>query len=228
MKHSTGSSDGKPKLYEVGDSTSRNPRYAWAGSADPRAVMESRCEACQTLWIEPADTIDIEIDPTLPGGRVWPDVLGIGSGYFGLYVSEAIKNDWDEEGIDYGRCFPAVVKKYPRRLKEPPPTYYAVLAHSGAVIDPEASEWIVKRYCEKCHLHSLDAKSNLNKYVFVPGSWDGSDLFHPFGEPHRFFCTQRVVDIASDRRRTNFRFIDIEEDYETAYAGIPYLDGKRG
>jgi len=216
----------RPKLYGIDDNTSSTRGFPWAYSADPTEWILYECLACHTKWRRPSGRIMLTLERDK--GTKWGDVLGVGSGAFGLYVSEYVKQDWDEAGIDYGPCVEAVVEPpHPKRLEgTSPPLYYWIGAHKGAEIDHEASENIVLGRCEECGRVKLHPRSWF-KHVLILDTWDGSDLFYACETARAFCCTERVVQLAAERGRMNFRFMPIDENGRMAFKGIRYLKRTR-
>lgn len=170
-------------------------------------------------WTEPRGPIELTLMDT---GDFWPDIIGCGSVLDGLYVSEGVKRVWDDERIDYGKCFPAtIVGDLPPALKDvPPPTYYWMETHVGVKIDMIKSGYKKIRTSRKTgRVYGDDPE----KIVFVEGSWDGSDLFVAWQPPTQVFCTRRMIDLATKYRWTNFQFVPIEHAYDRPFhPGVPY------
>ncbi|MBN1460174.1 MAG: hypothetical protein JXA57_11605 [Armatimonadetes bacterium] len=172
----------------------------------------------------------MHLRPMMEKGTYWPDVLGADGALMGLYVSEAVIEDWDRSEVKYGVVREAVVDEpYPAKLRSRrPPPYYYVEAHAGAQLDLRASGYEVRGHCSRCGRATVDPLVGPERYMFEDGTWDGSDVFNTRSSGGIYFCTEKVLLLAREKRRTNFRFVpaDALQRHASGWRGIDYLGEK--
>lgn len=181
-----------------------------------------KCSCCAgTRSVKPSGVILLQ--PDTSKGTFWPDAIGEGSGYINTCISERVKKDWENAGFKFGKAWEAkILKPYPKKLQNTPaPTYYWVQAPKGIKLNYEASGYTKLTQCPKCGCVRGKIPLRPQPYVFVPGSWDGSDVFGYVESSGVVFCTQRVLDLAIEKRWTNFWFSSINNIPATQ--PIPYL-----
>lgn len=193
----------------------------WISNARPSKFEEIVDPEFGAVWQKPLGPLDLDM---YDEGDFWPDIMGCGGGVHGPYVSELVKRALETEGIDYGKAYPAtVVGDVPPALRaQIPPTYFWLGAHVGAAIDYDKSGYRIKGRSKTTGITYLDPLVEPKQIMFVEGSWDGSDLFVA-SPPMVFFCTRRLIELASKYRWTNFRFVPIEHYHdEPPHPGVPY------
>jgi hypothetical protein len=151
-------------------------------------------------------------------------VLGCGEYPF-LIVSDAVINDWQEANITSFHTYPVgIAEVQARKLRDViPPRYFRVEIDGRCQIDLERSGAHITRQCQVCH-HVFIEPLMFPGYRMIPDSWDGSSLFcDPELFPRVSFCTHKVLELARNRRRTNFRFEPMEGPFDSSNKGIEYL-----
>jgi len=145
-----------------------------------------------------------------------------------------VLEDWSNDQVG---TFPAqpieLVAPLPKRLEGiEPPSYFWLDGERmlGAKMDFEASGFVDLRDCPVCGARSFDVGKTYDRQyeavcpeTFVPGTWNGANLFTTDLSRAAFFCTEKVVDCAARHRHTNFRFIPVEEGSSCASAGLKYM-----
>jgi hypothetical protein len=165
----------------------------------------------------------IRLDPDPLKGTFWPDAIGCGSGFMGLYVSTGVKRVLDEERIRYGRGFPAQVQTpYPKKLLSQAPTYHYLTGEAGAKLNFEACGFGIRSICSMCGFVSTTADSEPSKFEFIEDTWNGSDLFFTDYSHAIMFCTKRILELARKHKWTNFRFVPLADAFDFGHKGIAY------
>src|SRR5262249_44960052 len=108
------------------------------------------------------------------------------------------------------------------------PEYHRIEITGHCDIDFAASGIQVENVCPVCGTMKWspipEYKLSGPPFKMVPDSWDGSDLFRNRCHfPSVSFCTEKVLEIASKYRLTNFRFEAMELPPDAKSKGIPYL-----
>ncbi len=209
------------KFYRFGDNSHYTRGYTWAYSIISRSeVYESRCKKCGSVAKYPIGDFDVIVE----GGVKYPDVLGCGAYPF-LIVSEVVVNDWFDAGIT---CFTkynvGVAEVKSKKLVDvPKPNYYSIEIEGRCKIDLDASGLKIKRKCGVCGNMTTKLLTS-DGFKMVPNSWDGSDLFRDIDlYPRVSLCTEKVMKLAGENQRTNFRFEPMEGPRESFSKGIDYL-----
>ncbi|AQT68261.1 hypothetical protein STSP2_01417 [Anaerohalosphaera lusitana] len=220
-------------FYSISHNSFDTRGFPW-GEEVLTEIPKRECLRCGGIRF----TLEADIDLLLERckGSKWPDVLGLGMSYF--TVSGRVLEDWKREGIGE---FPVhrvrIAKPYPKKLEDTaPPNYHWIDGRKmvGAKLDYEASGFVNHKFCDTCGRLLYDDSGTYKKrfqeycpYVFVPGSWEGADLFTTDYSHLAFFCTEKVLDCARKHQHTNFRFTPIEEGIATNSKGVQYMKRKR-
>jgi hypothetical protein len=180
-----------------------------------------RCAVCRATIGFPSGRIELCPDPQK--GSFWPDALGNGGGMVGTCFSVAVKEAFDELGFRYGEAVPAtVMPPYPKRIKEKPPAYFYLTGELGAEFDFEGSGHRIKLICSACGVVKKDPLARPVRHRFVPGTWNGSDLFYTALSRNALFCTHRVLELAGQRKWRGFFFSPLDRAYDASFRGIAY------
>jgi hypothetical protein len=197
--------------------------FTWAFSIRPRSeVAHMHCPECGAVDSYPSGAFDVAVE----GGTKYPDVLGCGAYPF-LIVSDRVVGAWAEANISSFHTFPVgVFDVKSRKLAQiVPPSYFRVEIDGRCRIDLVASGVQVLRVCPLCgRVVDRPTFPYAPRYQMVPDSWDGRALFRDEATyPRVSFCTQLVLDLASQHHLTNFRFERMDEAHDPASKGVPYL-----
>lgn len=170
-------------------------------------LQRRKCAYCADRRIKKPGGV-ILLEPDTSKGTFWPDAIGEGSGNIHACISERVKADWENAGLKFGKAWEAsVMEPYPRKLRGTvAPTYYWIQVSKGIELNYEASGYTNLTRCPKCGCVRGTIPLRSQPYVFVPGSWDGSDVFGYVESSGVVFCTQRVLDLAIEKRWSNFWF----------------------
>lgn len=151
----------------------------------------------------------------------WSDVLPCGD-YPALVISEKFASACGDAGVEItiGGVVQIVEPLENGLAIESSPQYLWVDGnrHFGAKVDFEASGYVGVRFCSECGRRMDDVAATYDRQhatpppptVFIEGSYTGLDLFTTDISPTAFFCTQKVVDLATEHRLTNCRFTPVE------------------
>jgi len=209
------------KYYKFRNNTLFTHGYTWAMSIIPKSSTDSfSCPECGIRHNAPSGAFDVIVE----GGSKYPDVLGCGAYPF-LILSEAIINDWKEAGINAFATFPVNIAKVKSKklLSVHPPRYFRVEITGTCKINLEASGYSLLPRSTRCN-HSRLEKIGTKGMFMVPGSWDGTPLFRDHEIfPRLNFCTEIIVELARKHKRTNFRFVLLEDAEDPPGKGLEYL-----
>jgi hypothetical protein len=220
-----------PRFYSVANNSLSNLGFPWVMSIRKGLCQIAQCTTCNRTIREPQGDFEAILDAEK--GTKWPDVLGCGHWPL-LIVSAQVVSAWELEGAG---CFPHKKVEFldplPRKLvgTTPPPYYWIDGAKlRGALIDFDASGFVGVAFCRECgtRSHNISATfkrqhSSVWPFVFRPSTWTGSNLFTTDISAAKFFCTDKLVEIATKYRFTNFRFIPVEEGAGIESKGLMYL-----
>ena len=202
-------------FYYLNDNSNYTRGAPWINGAYADMRVVSECQVCKALTREPMSIVRMHCEASK--GTFWPDVLGSGGGIMGFFVSARIKESLDMAPLRYGTAFEGIIEKpYPKRLRDATaPRYYYLTGELGAQMDFAACGFRIRSTCRTCGKTRLDPSSPATKYQFVPGSWNGAEIFHTDLSPNVYFCTQRFVDLARVHGWTNLRFEPLETHFGT-------------
>lgn len=188
-----------------------------------RERLLTECQLCGARQTEPAEVISL-VSPKSEGG-FWPDAKDCFTGIPGLYVSARVKETLDEARLRYGKALPAAVQKpYPVSCRGvEPPSYWLITGELGAKLDFASSGFRVISVCQSCGTVKTDPRSRPNRAEFVENSWNGSHIFYTDLSPVAMFCSEHVLELAHQHKWTNFRFLRLEEAYDSFSKGIDYF-----
>lgn len=214
-----------PSAYVFSDNSIHTRGFTWAMSIIPRSEMISKvCTRCRAVKRYPSGEFDVAVE----GGSRYPDVLGCGAYPF-LIVSERVIEAWQGAAIDCFHTFAVGLAnvKSKRLAGAPAPHYYRVEIDGRCQIDVPRSGVEVVLLCPQCH-HLVTRPAISPRFQMVPGSWDGTPLFRDaLHYPRVSFCTQLIIDLATQHKLTNFRFEPMAGPFNPASRGIEYLPSPR-
>lgn len=195
-------------------------------------LKKTKCPVCDRERSEPTGTIALQLEQNK--GNFWPDVLGSGAGYPLFIISSRVVQEWTKLGLADFLITPIeIVPPIPEKLRRQPiQNYYWIDGGKllGAKMDFEASGFVDVQFCPECGSRTDDISGTFKKqhqqlypYTFIEGSYSGKDIFTTDLSPTSFFCTNRIVQCATDNGFTNFRFVPVE--WGAGYVGkaIQYL-----
>ncbi len=222
-------------FFQISDNSIGARGVPWIQSVNEGLQDSSPCHVCGVAGQDPVGELRVTMDPKK--GSQWPDVLGCGA-YPLLVVSERVLEAWTKEGVG---TFPAqrvmIGLPLPKRIAdvEPPPYFWVDGERMrGAELDFDKSGFVGVQFCPGCGIRSEDDSATYRKqharvwpYTFVPGSWNGANLFTTDLSPAAFFCTAAVVECAAKHGHANFRFVPVEQGTNPESKGIAYLKRSR-
>ncbi len=219
------------RLFSISDNSFDTRGFPW-GEEIFGDIKWMECTACGRRGDDPVGAIEIKLERRK--GSKWPDVLGVGHMTGLLIVSERVIEDWKQEGVGNFPCHRAVIRKpYPKKLEcSVPPTYYWLDGEimRGAKLDFEASGYVEVSHCPECNSLEYDVSATYDQqdsavwpYVFIEGTWNGTNIYTIDISDRRFFCTEKVIECAVKYGHTNFRFTPVEEGLAISSKGLPYL-----
>jgi hypothetical protein len=219
------------EFFNVSDNSFEQRNSPWISRISSGLECGSPCPECGGTSCSPAGELRATVD--IKRAVTWPDVLGCGS-YPLLVVSSRVIDDWTRARIECGSPAKVLLEtpgSRDRRCGSLPDYFWIDGARLiGAQLDFEASGFVDVRFCSTCGRRMDDVSATYERqhssvwpYQFVPGTWNGLDLFTTDLAPTAFFCTARVVDCARISRHTNFRFVPVELGADTGHKGLKYL-----
>ena len=207
--------------YQFLDNTIYKRGFTWAYSIIPKSEMfEINCPKCGIRGRYPSGAFDVVVE----GGSKFPDVLGCGA-YPLLIVSEEVITDWKNAGIKSFDTYPVgIAEVQSKKLQDvQPPKYFRVEITGNCKIDLEKSGFHLLKKCSECGHTHFEGRAT-SGFQMVPGSWDGSPVFRDFDVfPRVTFCTELIVELAREQKRTNFRFVLMDEPEDASNKGLDYL-----
>jgi hypothetical protein len=218
-------------FFSVGHNSNYNRGFPWISEIVEGLHRGWHCDQCGVDEYYTEGDLRVRLESKK--GTMWPDVLGCG--HHPLFiVSGRVLEDWRRDGIG---SFPARRLEFapplPIRLQDIDcPTYFWIDGDKllGAKLDFDASGIVDNRFCPGCGTRADDICKTYERqhsavwpFTFVPGTWNGANLFTTDLSSAAFFCTDKVVDCGRQHRHTNFRFIPVEEGHATSSKGLQYL-----
>jgi len=192
----------------------------------------SECGSCP-------DYLDGDLEVTLDDSSTaqWPDVVGCGARAGLLVISSRVLDAWRFENIGEFPVHKVTFRPPLPKCLQPLeiPDYFWIDGEKmlGALLDFEASGFVIKRHCSTCgrRIDNIDESfdrrySGACPTVFKARSWNGAKLFTTDLSPMNFFCTEDIMECARKYRHTNFRFVPIEAGIASWSKGVDYL-GRR-
>lgn len=218
------------KFFRAGNNSAWRKGTPWIARIANGLHRTPPCPSCGTVSRFADSEIEVILDSKR--GTEWPDVLGCGSRPL-FIISERVLVAWSSIGIPDPPRHPVVVTGgIPAALSSGNMPEYFWLDGTrlgGAAIDFDASGYVNVSFCSFCGKRTQDISATHRRqrdekfpFVFLDGSWDGKDLFTTDLSPAVFFCTERVVQCASEHGLTNFRFVPIEKGPGYSGSGISY------
>ena len=202
------------QLYSVSHNSLAQEGFPCINRVTAGLIKVEQCPICGIRPRMPnGEDIEATLDPSL--GSKWPDVLCWGSYPF-FIVSSRVIVAWQEEGIGefpYHRV--TILGSLPKLLVDKDqPAYYWIdgAKMQGALLDYSASGFVGFRFCSKCGYPQYDVSATYDRqhsrkypYTFIPGSWNGANLFTTDLSPTLFFCTEALLQCARAHQLINFR-----------------------
>lgn len=204
------------QLFRLSNNTTGTRGYPWAFRVTEGLKWVKTCFACdhdgRQIW-KPVGDILVELEPDK--GVRWPDLLGCGSLPL-LIVSERVLHDWSEYGI--GNHIPSnsvkIVGSLPAKLKGVSmPKYFWIDGSKmgGGKLDFDDSGFVDVRICPECGTRTKNISATMRRrasgefpFKLESSSWSGAAVFTTDLSPYAFFCTQKVVACAKEKKHTNF------------------------
>ena len=205
------------RFYAIRDRSLWARGMPWIARFTKGVVCEDECVHCRGGERYRADgDVIVRLDPGR--GTQWPDLIGCGA-RVGLFVvsghfvkalrAKGVRLElgghvWFEEPV-------------PKRVSlADAPDYHWVSGdrHRSAAMDFGASGYLGVERCAACDRWWYDIKnSKLGDFpvVFHYDATSGMDLFTTDSSPEAFYCTERVLECASEHRLTNVAFRPVEE-----------------
>lgn len=210
-------------FYKFRDNSSHTRGFTWAMSILARSEMHHReCSTCGAVEHYPSGAFDVIVE----GGTKYPDILGCGAYPF-LIVSETVITAWQQAGITCFHTYPVgIAEVKAKKLRDvTPPQYFRAEIDGKCEIDLTASGVKLIRVCPECsRVIERPTLSHERSYHMKAGSWDGCPIFRDsIHYPRVNFCTQYVLNLASQHRFTNFRFEPMLGPFDSASKGVDYL-----
>ena len=183
------------------------------------------CTSCGNKTEEPSEIIGLH---PYERGNFWADCIGCGGGIIGVYVSERVIDVLVKEKMKFGKAFEAsVLKPYTKKLRgTEAPKYFYLKCEIGAKYDFVGSGYTVEKVCPECGCVLRNTDHMAKEDIFIEGTWNGSDIFVTDLSRGRYFCTERILELAAIHQWTNFRFLELTDVGNYGSRGIDYL-GKR-
>jgi hypothetical protein len=220
------------RFFSVLDNSFHTRGFPWAWRIVVGLDNKGECPECQGPLAQPEGDLQVLLERNK--GSKWPDVLGCGA-YPLFIVSERVLEAWRNDKVGEfpigGRVsFSAPLPKKLERTN--PPSYFWLDGAKmlGAKLDFDASGFVGVQFCGTCGRRWDNVKATYDRqhslpwaYVFVDGTWTGSNLFTTDLSPTAFFCTERVVETARKHQLTNFRFVPVEEGDAPGSPGVQYI-----
>lgn len=224
------------KFYRVGNNSFYNRGFPWIAKIVRGMPYKGQCPECEGTLGDPKGALRVLLERNK--GSRWPDVLGCGA-YPLLIVSERVLEAWRNDRVGEfpigGRI--SFSAPLPKRLEQTkPPSYFWLDGEKmrGANLDFDASGFVGVQFCSRCGRRWDDIEATYDRqhsapwsYVFVDGSWTGSNLFTTDLSPTAFFCTETVLECARKHQFTNFRFVPVEEGDAPESPGVKYIQNRR-
>ncbi len=215
------------RFWKVGSNQGFTRGNAWAWRVtNERDEEELRC-ACGAVStfgrVEyPRRLLEVEVE----GGVRYPDVLG--NAEFLLIVSEAVLDDWRRGGVTGYRAHPLrIASAKGKRIQEvKPPVYHHIEVTGRCELDLDAMGVTIVSVCPLCGYWKLRPMTGV-PFVVKPGTWDGSDLFASAPYWRAQMCTDKVLRLAGENRRTNFRFVPLEKCGDPQQPTVDYMKEAR-
>jgi len=219
------------KFYQCSDNSNWTRGFPWVSRIVSGLRRVVCCDLCNVTIDRPSGTVQVTLQPNK--GVQWPDVLGCGGEYPLTIVSHRVLNDWRKDGVGE---FPAgrleILDPIPAKLpRDQTPEYFWLDGAQmlGAKVDFDASGYVDVRFCPKCGRRTDNVSATYKRQhsgvwptAFLPGTWNGANVFTTDLSPAAFYCTEKVVECAREHRHTNFKFVPAEVA-ESSTKGIDYL-----
>lgn len=205
------------KIFKISTDSSENG-YVYASGYGPIERMpflsQNILERHKLFW---------ELNPMAPGiqlekGRkqIWPDFLHNGFSPPMFFVHERVVDDLIRINVLIKRLteMPIGLIHGNWHKKNPAPKYFVVEVDTGIEIDFKESGYKFD-HNDNLILPAL-YRPAFSKDVFKKNSWNGCHLFSQkyFGImgslPFSLFCTEKVKNLAVDRKWTNVEFMEVE------------------
>ena len=208
------------RYFSIRHNTARNRRFPEICKIVDGVIDSGPCPTCKSGRRKPDGTLRVLV--ARRQAALWPDVIACGD-YPCLVVSNRFVAAMRSCGVVMyigGDVVVVDADGSPCSIDLNP--MYAWIdgaASVSAVMNFEASGFVDVRFCPSCRIRSNDISRTYDRqhvashpgYVLTYNSAIGLDVFTSDLSPTAFFCTQRVVDCASQNKLTNIAFRPLEQ-----------------
>ena len=156
----------------------------------------------------------------IPPFRVRLETWGIDFGDLAFWMSDFLvtqrfRDSYLESGLSSIGDFQSVevlsCRRYRKRLGTPPSYFQAVPKIGSSRVDVEKSEieWVDSKppECDVC-FSGAGAIKRWKRVVIDERSWNGDDVFYPYGLPGSLVVTERFADWAQEHQFKNLILVD--------------------
>ncbi|MDB5357074.1 MAG: hypothetical protein JWN24_3527 [Phycisphaerales bacterium] len=193
---------------------------AWANHLFASEVVDSTCPICSRQFTHGEGVGRAEIET----GTQWPDVIGTGLGHSPMFSQRVVSTLREQKVRGFEEQPVEIYRINDARLRAlPAPRYYYFKLVGKIEIDVEAIGAPQERLCPGCR--RMQPGVNVRRFLPLPDTWDGSDIFTMSNAPGLVCCTERVLLLARRERWTNCRFepIDVIRRHAVRWDGIHYM-----
>ncbi|KAA3610781.1 MAG: hypothetical protein DWQ01_07670 [Planctomycetota bacterium] len=207
------------KFYSVRHNSFNNDGLPWIQSIVSGLEDGPTCTTCGVNLDYTSGDLQVLLE--IKKVELWPDVLGCGA-WSVLIVSGRVLEVWESHDVIVSSAGKVqIVPPYPANLAvDEAPAYFWINGESllDARLNFDASGFVGVEFCPECRTRSDDIGATYDKqhsavwpYVIVEETWGGRDLFTTDLSPSWYFCTRKLIDLASKYKLTNFRFAPADE-----------------
>jgi hypothetical protein len=226
-------------FYSLGDNSIFSRKWVWAWSVKPMPdEIGVLCDVCQRGRLypgrypqRPLEAYVGPLDGQPESDFKYPDILGCAAPY--LIVSDTVISDWETHNITgYRKFLIEITQATDAQIKRAvPPKYYHIEVTGRCQLDLDASGIRIVYLCPKCGYREeellednpVENPFGSFPFAFHKETWDGSDLFVSDLFDRTYFCSQKIFDLASQNKHTNFRFVLPEDSGKDGNWAIDYM-----
>ncbi|MDB5357076.1 MAG: hypothetical protein JWN24_3529 [Phycisphaerales bacterium] len=193
---------------------------AWANHLFASEIVDSTCPICSRQYTHGEGVGRAEIET----GTQWPDVIGTGLGPSPMFSQRVVSTLHEQKVRGFEEQPVEIYRINDARLRAlPPPRYYYFKLIGKIEVDVEAVGAPREKLCPGCR--RMQPGVNIRRFLPLPDTWDGSDIFAMSNAPGSVCCTERVLLLARREQWTNCRFepIDVAQRHSTSWEGVDYL-----
>jgi hypothetical protein len=221
------------EFFSVSHNGFENRGFPWARSIISGLKDRPTCSTCGVISDYPSGDLLVRLEKKK--ARFWPDALGCGA-WPVFIVSARVLEVWESNGVEV----PSVGRVYiappaaPGLVLEDAPAYHWIDGEAllDTKLDFDASGFVGVEFCPECGRRTDDVRATYDRrrsavwpYAIREETWGRRALFTTDLSPAAFFCTRKLVDLASEFKLTNFRFVPTEKG--GSGAPIQYLERGR-